>query len=292
MFDRIEFLISEALTALKRNTWMTFAAITTSCMALFLTGGVAFAYKGISDYAALLPSRFEMRIFLKEGVSPTDAAKDKAEFAKIPGVKDVVWLPRDKAWANFRVQNPDYPTEGLENPLPDAFTLTLSDVDKAEGIAKTIAENKTVAPDGVVYLKREREMLSQALGFLRLIGIALGGLMLITSGVLIYNAIRMTIVARRREFNIMRLVGATSSTITIPLLIEGVIQGVIGGVLASLLVKGSHNYLYTQLGSFSGIIKMGPLSYSTIFISLVSLGAVYGLVCSLIAIRDKKKLQS
>jgi len=202
-------------------------------MALFLTGGVGFAYKGISEYAAQLPTKFEIRAFLKDEIKPAEATEAQLRLKRIPHTASVILVPRADAWETFKKQNPDYPTTGIDNPLPDSVTVTLSDVEKSEEVVAAIQKDPSVAKDGVVYLKKERDLVAQTLSFLRLIGLALGGLMLATSGVLIYNAIRMTIVSRRREFRIMELVGATRSTIVVPLLIEGVIQGVAGGFLAS-----------------------------------------------------------
>lgn len=286
MFDRLEFLLSEAFTALRRNPWMTFAAITTSCMALFLTAGVAFAIRGVNQYAATLPSQFEIRVFMQDGVNKDDVTAAMVAVKKIPSVRTVVWTPRDKAWADFKKANPEYPTTGLENPLPEALTVTVDEVDKAPAIAEALAKVPKVAKDGVLYLRKEREMLSQALGFLRTLGLSLGTLMVLTSAVLIYNAIRMTIVARKREFRIMRLVGANASTILVPLLIEGAVVGMVGGLLASGLIQGTHWYLTEQFKAFSGIVQMGPLTYREVVTLLLVAGAIYGLVCSTLAIRD------
>lgn len=288
MWDRIEFLFSEAFTALRRNILMSLAAITTSCVALFLTGGVGFAIKGVNEYAATLPSRFEVRVFLKDRVDQDQIKETAEQIRAIPGVASAVLLPREAAWQRFKQENPDYPTTGLENPLPDAFNVRLTNVDDIEVVAGQIKKIPTVSPgDGVQFLRREREMLSQAISVLRLVGVALGGMMLITGAILIYNTIRMTIVARRREFRIMRLVGATRATIVVPLLIEGMMHGMAGAILASLMVKGSHQFLASQLESFSGVVRVGPLDFSQVFGVMLTLGLAYGLACSLFAVRGR-----
>lgn len=288
MWDRIEFLFSEAFTALRRNILMSLAAITTSCVALFLTGGVGFAIKGVNEYAATLPSRFEVRVFLKDRVDQDQIKATAEQIREIPGVASAVLLPREAAWQRFKQENPDYPTTGLENPLPDAFNVRLTNVDDIEVVAGQIKKIPTVSPgDGVQFLRREREMLSQAISVLRLVGIALGGMMLITGAILIYNTIRMTIVARRREFRIMRLVGATRATIVVPLLIEGMMHGMAGAILASMMVKGAHQFLANQLESFSGVVRVGPLDFNQVFGVMLTLGLAYGLACSLFAVRGK-----
>lgn len=265
---------------------MTFAAITTSCVALFLTGGSAFAFKGINEYASTLPSRFEMRVFLKDDAKKADVDAAIAALKKNSGVDTAIWVPKDKAWTDFQKSNPSLMVEGLENPLPEAITVTLKEIKEAERVAQAAQKLPQVAPDGVQYLKRERDMLDQALGLMRVLGLTLGLVMIITSATLIFNAIRVTIVARRKEFRIMSLVGATASTVVIPLMIEGAVTGLIGGLLAALLVQGTHWYLSEQLQAFSGIIKLGPLSLQPVALTLGVVGGTFGLVCSMVAVKD------
>ena len=282
MLDRIEFLVSEAFTALRRNTWMSFAAITTSCMALFLLGGMGFAYKGISDYASTLPSKFEIRVFLKDAKTGTQTLATIESISKMKGVDKAVLVPKAEAWSRMQRDMPDI-TKGIANPLPDAINVTLKDVDRANEIAVLIRRMPIVEKEGVKYEGETQALLSQTLALLRWIGSALGGLMLLTGGVLIYNAIRMTIVARRREIRIMRLVGATRTTVTVPLLIEGFI--------ASCLILGSHQLMSKLLTNLAGFIRLGGLPAGQVFGTIVVLGAAYGLACSLLAVRDPRGIE-
>ncbi len=287
MLDRIEFLFSEAFTALRRNTWMSFAAVTTTCVALFLLGGLGFAYIGVNQYAAQMPNKFEMRVFLRDKTTPAQVKDIGAKVRKIKGVSNAVFVARDTAWKRMQVEMPDV-TKGIENPLPDSYNITLSDIDQAEGVAAAIKRFPEVEPDGVKYESETRELISQTLALLRFVGLTLGTLMLLTGAVLIYNAIRMTIVARRREIRIMRLVGATRLMVVTPLLIEGVVQGVIGGALASLLILGAHASLARVLENMAGFVKLGALHGSQVLGPIVLLGALYGLICSLVAVRDPR----
>ncbi|MBL8060325.1 MAG: ABC transporter permease [Chthonomonas sp.] len=287
MLDRVEFMFSEALTALRRNTWMSFAAITTSCMALFLLGGMAFAYRGIAGYAETLPSKLEVRVFLKEQKTGFETKSAIEQIGKLKGVGSVTMVTKAEAWAKMQREMPDI-TKGITNPLPDALNITLKDVDSANNVAAAIRKMPIVERDGVKYEGETQALLSQTLTLLRWVGSALGGLMLLTGAVLIYNAIRMTIVARRREIRIMSLVGATRLTIVVPLLIEGIVQGAIGGLLAAILIVIGHQMMMKMLVNFASFIRVGALPIGMVFGSLVALGAVYGLICSLFAVRDPR----
>lgn len=289
LFDRMEFLLSEAWTALRRNTWMTFAAISTSAVALFLLGGIGLAYLGISRYAASLPGKFEMRVAIRDGVTPLQLTEVERKLKAVDGVSTVRLIPKQQAWKQQQVELPDV-TKGLDNPLPDSFAITLTNLDKSSEVAERITTIASVVPEGVSYLAEEQRMLSQALRLLQSLGIGLGGLMLLTSGVLIYNAIRLTILARRREIRIMRLVGATWSTIVTPLLIEGVVQGAIGGVIAALLLYSSHAGIQRLIEDVSVFGRLNAFPLAQTLLGLGVAGAVYGMFCSAVAVREPRKM--
>lgn len=290
MLDRLAFLLGEAFISLRRNTWMSFAAITTATMALFLLGGMGYAYLAINKYAASLPQRFEMRVFLQEGLTGEQIAETSKEIRSLEGVASLDWLPKDIAWREFRKQFPDL-TEQIDNPLPNAFKLRLKSVDQAPEVAAKIETMPAVEKNGVRYLDDERQLISEMLRLVRWLGLVLGGLMLLTSGVLIYNAIRMTIVARRREIRIMSLVGATQATIMIPLLIEGLVQGAIGGLLSAMLLWSAHLGFGKVLEGLSAMARVGAFSVAFWMFWLVAAGAAYGIVCSLAAIRDPRSIR-
>ncbi len=156
-------------------------------------------------------------------------------------------------------------------------------------IALQIQSHPAVEPGGVVYFDEERQMLTQVLDLVKKLGGVLGGLMLLTSGVLIYNAIRLTILSRRREIRIMQLIGATHFTIIIPLLIEGIFQGTAGGALAAGLLAFSHMSLQHLLENFTIMnhLSQFPLSESIAVLSVI--GAAYGLCCSGMAVIESHK---
>lgn len=288
MLDRIEFILGEAFSALRRNTWMTFAAVSTSAVALFLLGGLGYVYIGISRYMQSLPSRFEVRVFLQNDTSRMKVSETAAAIRKIGGVGKVIWIPREQAWAKFQRDYPEL-TTGEDNPLPDSFRVTLTELDKAPEVAAKIRSLPSVDPDGVKYLDDLQQLLSEALVLLRAIGLGVGGLMLLTAGVLIYNAIRLTIVARRREIRIMRLVGATRLMVSTPMLVEGIVQGSLGGLVAALLLWSSNAAVQRLVESMSSLGKLATFPLGGASLTLMALGAAYGLICSAIAVRDPGK---
>lgn len=290
MFDRIEFILGEAFTALRRNTWMTFAAVSTVAVALFLIGGLGATYLGVARYADSLTGRFVMRVFLRDGLAQADIDQVSSRLKSMEGVRDVQWISRDAAWRTFQRDFPDM-VEGIENPFPNSFELRLQDAQAAPSLAARIRGWSEIESNGVRYLSDAQQLITEALRLIRWLGFALGGLLLATGGVLIYNAIRLTIVARRREIRIMRLVGATPFTVSAPLLVEGVVQGAIGGALASLLLWSAHLGLDRLMANVSAIASLGAFDARFWLPVLAAAGAGYGLVCSTIAVRDPRRIR-
>ncbi|MBV6458273.1 MAG: hypothetical protein HONBIEJF_01398 [Fimbriimonadaceae bacterium] len=287
MLDRVEFLLSEALVSLRRNTWMTFSAISTAAVALFLIGCFGYTYWKVQSYASTLPAQFEMHVFLKETATKADVSDVAAKIRAMPEVEKAIWIPKEEAWKQRRRDMPEV-TEGLDNPLPEEFRIRLKDLAKAPDVAARIALLAPVEPNGVTYLGDEQQLLTQALSLLKWIGIGAGGLLLLTSGVLIYNSIRLTIVARWREMRIMQLIGASWSTIATPLLIEGIIQGAIGGVIAAFLLLGGHIGAQRSLEGISSTADIGEFPLGLAVLILTVIGAGYGVVCSVLAVRGRK----
>ncbi|MBS1716942.1 MAG: ABC transporter permease [Armatimonadetes bacterium] len=285
MLDRIEFLLGEALTALRRNGMMTLAAITTSAVSLFLIGGLSYAYFRVQEYGQTLPGKFEMRVFLRSGVKEGEISRTAEAIRKMPDVATVTWIPRDLAWAKQKREHPDL-TEGIENPLPDALKVKLKALTNADSVADNIRGLALVDPDGgVSYLKDEQRFADQSLQLIRWLGILFGSILLATAGILIYNAIRMAALSRRNEVRIMELVGASRAMIKAPFMIEGMVQGLLGGVVASFMILAAQRGLIQFLDSVK--IQATLPAYPMLFMlgALSLAGGAYGLVCSTAALR-------
>jgi cell division transport system permease protein len=115
--------------------------------------------------------------------------------------------------------------------------------------------------------------------------LVVGGVLFITAGVLIYNAIRLTVISRRLEIRIMQLVGASFLTIRIPFYIEGLIQGALGGVLATIVLFACQVVVEYRLPEFFANVKLPPFPWAMFLSVLPILGAAYGLLCSMMAVR-------
>lgn len=289
MLDRIEFLIGESFSALRRNTWMTFAAVTTVCMAIFILGGLGLAFFSFRNVVVGLGQRAEMKVLLLDTLPDRDASLLQGQILAIPGVKSATFVPRSEGLKQLLKENPDIDVEGLQidNPLPNAYVVRVTELKDFDTVADQVGKIKGVEPRGVKYPADEKNFLMDTVKVLQWLGMALGAIMLATSGILIYNSIRMSVVARRREIRIMQLVGATRFMVWAPMLLEGIVQGAIGGALATLILWGAHNVVQEAvIKGLSALGRPGVFPFSLAFTVLVGAGALYGFVCSLIAVRE------
>jgi len=287
MLDKIEFLISEALTALRRNGLMTFAAVTTAAASLFLLGGLAYVYYRVSNVAQDVSGKFEMNVNMKLKLPREQALVAADKIKAMPGVRSVTLMPKEQSWKDWR-KKLNLSAEGLDNPLPDTLRVLIADPNKADALVGQIELLPEVyQPKGIEYSKDAQKVIDTMMIVVRWVGGVLGTLLFATAGILIYNAIRLTVIARRREIRIMQLVGASYFTIWTPFVIEGIIQGIIGGVIAGFLLFGTNKAFAMFISDKAGFQFSVPVFPLWLMVALLaSAGASYGLLCSAFAVRE------
>lgn len=292
MIDHLEFLVGEALVALRRNGWMSVAAISTCAMALMLLGGLGYLYYRISSYASSQERQFEINVYMADATGREEARRVEEQIRKLEGIAETTLVPREEAPELFKRDFPDIPLEGLDlkSVFPDRIKVKVRDVNRVQQLSKAIQAMEGVRAEGVIYSSDWQKFLKDALQVIRIAGLILGGLMTFTAGVLIFNAIRLTIVARQREIRIMSLVGATHSTVAAPFFIEGALAGALGGLIASLILFVGHGVAGTFASTaWFGGHAMPDYPWRLMTSLLIGAGAAYGIICTHLALRDRKK---
>jgi cell division transport system permease protein len=182
-------------------------------------------------------------VYAKDSASFNQLQQLRDALATTPNVKKIDFITKEKALADERKKHPEaYELLG-NNPLPNLFRVTPRDPDKIDAIVDRLApiDPKTgkrkpqiAAVDEVRNRRDETSKILSATGLVKLLTAGLTALLVLTSIALISNTIRLSIFSRRREVEVMKLVGATNWFIRWPFVIEGVIVGLMGGVLAVL----------------------------------------------------------
>ena len=271
---------------------MNWAAISTVTVLLFLCGVSLQTTWQVDGVLQQVGSRLEIAVFLEPDV-PATALKSTLE--QFPEVAAVNVISREQAWedllADLGTTDIAAATDGLgQNPLVDELKVRTKAAATVPQLAPKLAQLRGV--DGVEYLDaafRQLAQLSQGFSFASLIVV---GLLTLTSISVITTTIRLIVVARVQEIEVMQLVGATNRWIYFPFLLQGMLFGVSGAVIAwgfMAITRQSMQTLLTQQPSFlqalAAGLQLSPLQLWLLPLILVGFGSGVGLMGSLLAVR-------
>jgi cell division transport system permease protein len=238
------FFLREALRALKRNAVPSFAAMATVLVTVLVLGVFIPVVQATTGAANDVRGKVIADVYLKTNATRTDIARVGNLIRRQPTVKSVQFVSKQQAYAEQKKQNPEaYQLLG-SNPLPDTYRVTPV---KPEDISKLRDALAPPGPSGarspvdkaIDEVRNREEDTNKILSVTRVVKLTmalLAGLLAIASVLLIANTIRLSLYARRREVEVMKLVGATDWFIRWPFVLEGVIVGALGGILAILLL--------------------------------------------------------
>ena len=285
------FLVHEGYLNIRRNGLMSIAALGTVAVTLTVLGASLWSVYRINEFAQQQPQTFnEIDVFLRPELTREDAIRCTGlRVERLPDVKQVHLIPREQAWKDLTSQDPTLTVAMPDDPLPDALHIEMADARNIQQLALTLRDaNWFPEVERVTDAGSEVRIM---LAFARLVkvigGSAAAGLFVATLFI-VYNTIRLTVFARRREIRIMQLVGATPWFIRLPLLLEGLFHGVAGAGIAgfivlffakqlALFVNQIHSPLIGDVPSQATPLKM--------MASLVLIGAFVGLTGSYLSIR-------
>lgn len=276
--------MSETWESLTRNKLMTLAAITTAAVSLLLLGGFLASWYEVERQVATLPDRFEMRVFLRDDATDEEVAAVTERLGRMSELVSIRYISREEGWRNFQKAQDSGVTADMPNPLPDSFIVKLRRLDEGDEAAQTIRAMPEVDRNGVVYMQEEQRQVMAFMRFVRFAGFAITGALMFSTAVLIFNTIRLTVLARRREIRVMKLVGASEFTIRVPFLLEAVAHGAAGGGFAAVALWFAAGITSRYMPGFvrpPGEIVAFPL----LLLALLALGGVFGMGCGVFATR-------
>ncbi|MET0762618.1 MAG: permease-like cell division protein FtsX [Thermoleophilaceae bacterium] len=240
---RFGFFVREALRGLRRSSAPALAALLTILLTALVLGVFIPIVQATTGTANEVRSRVVVDVYVKESATQLQQAELKQALESTGNVKSVEFISKGEALARAEEKNPRAFREGAEllgsNPLPASFRVTPEDPDRLGEIVQTLEQDgqpQFAAIDEVRDREEDTDKILSATGLVKALTAGLAVLLLFASIALIANTIRLSIVARRREVEVMKLVGATNWFIRWPFVIEGVIVGFFGGLLAVLLL--------------------------------------------------------
>jgi cell division transport system permease protein len=242
---RFGFFIREALRALRRNAVPSFAACATVLVTVLVLGVFIPVVQATTGAANEIRSKVLVDVYLKNGANNTDVERVRNKIEQTDGVGRVQFISKEQALASEReAGRGDYYDLLGSNPLPDLLRVT---PERPEDIVQVRDALAPLSPSGertaidasIDEVKDRKENTDKILSATRVVKLTMGllaALLALASLLLVANTIRLSMYARRREVEVMKLVGATDWFIRWPFVIEGVLVGALGGITAIALL--------------------------------------------------------
>ncbi|WP_025083390.1 permease-like cell division protein FtsX [Latilactobacillus fuchuensis] len=286
--------LDDSFKSLRRNGWMSVAAVSAVTVTLLLVGiffAMIFNFNKISKD---IENDVHVRVMIERGTTTKQKDQLQKKLEKMASVKDVTYSSRKKELnkvvgsygQSFKMFTGD------DNPLYDVYTVSTTKPTQTIKVAKKAKQLKHVYD--ATYGGNNAKKLFSVMSGVRRWGIGFTILLLFVAVFLISNTIRITILSRRDEIGIMRLVGATNSYIRWPFLLEGAWTGLLGVVIPILVVDIGYGWVYRHMA-----ISMASAGYSLLKpgmflfeldLTMAVIGIVIGALGSVISMRRFLKI--
>lgn len=304
---KLGYSLREAGSHFKRNWSTSLGAVVTIFLSLFIIGVFVLGSLMINNVVGDVESRVTIQAFLSDD-APKDAVKRYSEkLSSESHVAEVRFKDKDEALAEYKkTMTSKNSVDAIaqldgQNPLPASLVITLDDPQRVKAVAQEIVEDRDFAliahdakdPElSVRYGQGSVERLFTITNYLRIVGIVLVVLLVFVAFVFINNTIRLSIMARRREISIMRLVGASNGFIRGPFVMEGVIQAFIGSFLAVVSIEALRFILLPSVIESLQFLSLdlAVVIFVKTYLMLAGIGLVIGLFGSAIAMRRYLKV--
>ena len=284
--SNFSYLIKQGVVSVWRNRLMSFASFCIIMVSLLLISLAALLAAAINVVIGSAEDKNEILVYVDDA-SDEKLVKIEEELKNNGYTANVVFYSKEEAFEAKKEQMPDYAdvlNALKENPMPDTFRVTIKDISQIDEAKRTFE-----AIDGVSEVSAPYDFASVLVSLRTTLGI-IGGAMLIALVivciVIVYNASRTSVFARRKEIGIMKSVGATNAFIKFPFFIEGMFIGVIAGGVAWLLTKVSYEALISFFAEDLTIWKVLGLSniipFSEIMWYLLAFNCLAGALLSAI----------
>jgi cell division transport system permease protein len=240
---KVGFFLKEALRALRRNAAPSLAAFATVLITTLVLGVFIPVVRAATAKTNEVRNKIELEVFIHEDATNAETAKLGEQLRAIPHVERTQFVSKDEALRILRARlgaKSNIVEDLPGNPLPASYRIKLDDpgnVDLVKSSIQPVAANgKPHYISGAIDEVKDREddtnKILSATSTIKILLASLAGLLVLASVLLVANTIRLSVFSRRREVEVMRLVGATNWFIRWPFVIEGVIVGFLGGLVA------------------------------------------------------------
>ncbi len=285
---RLRTLFAEALRSIGANVSTTVASALSVLIGMFLVGVFIGLGTWLVSWSDEKKKELAVHVFIADEATPKEINGLRILLESDKRVKPggVTLITKEKALAIMRKRNRELTENLLSNPLPASFDVVPRRGEDTEGIALTVQRSKLPAVDQVRYGKEVSKRILQIARAIQIVFLVAVIVLLAASTILIANTIRLSIFARRREIEVMKLVGATNWYVRGPFMLEGVLTGLIGSLAAVvLLFLGREIAIPRILGHIQDDADVRALAFTWTAAALVMGGLAIGALGSGLTLR-------
>ena len=288
-------VVRDTFKSIERNNLMSAASVLSVIAALIILGIFLILTINVQEVTKDVESKLELKVFLQSGYTEQQKTTIEETLNESPLIESVSFESSQEALDKFTVSLEDYAPllsgyNSQNNPMPASFIIRVTDPNDLKAV-QTLA--MTFKDQGVEYVRYGQEYVEALVTFNKFtntLSIVVLIVLSLISVFIIYNTIKLTVFARRKEIGIMKYVGATNGYIRAPFILEGTLLGLIGAVVAFLIIRIAYYYILGLVGGnlflpvdaslASPSVVMGQL----VFFFLIY-GGFIGAVGSVFAIR-------
>lgn len=292
-FNTVKRHFRESFKSLGRNSWMTIASVSAVTVTLILVGVFMLVMMNLNKVASDLENDVEIKVLIDETADEAAEKELLAKIEKLPEVTEMTYSSKEEELTDLvKDFGDDFKLFEQSNPLRNVVYVKASEPQQTASLAKKI--DKFDYTYDVMYGEGKVEKLFNGLNIGRNIGLVLILGLLFTAIFLISNTIRITIIARRDEIEIMKLVGASNSFVRIPFLLEGMWLGLLGSIIPITVVATLYHNIYKTFapklkGEFIQLLHFSPLVYQVSGLLLL-IGVLIGVWGSFMSVRKFLKI--
>jgi cell division transport system permease protein len=294
--SKLFFFVQEGLRAMRRAGAPSLAAVITIVVTTVLLGVLIPILQTTQGKANEVRDQLELKVFLFDDATSAETAALKTKIEAISHVAAVDYVSKDQALQILkgRLDDPKVTDELNSNPLPASFDVKVDDADNLEAVRSALTplnasgQPEPLSPivDEVLDSRQEAGQIRAVTGAVKIVLFVITGLLLAASLGLIANTIRLSIYARRREVEVMRLVGATNWFIRWPFMVEGLVVGFIGGLIAvAILVVGKLTIVNPLSDRFALVHAQDTIAFLPLVLVLLAAAMVVSAIGSGITLR-------
>ncbi len=274
---------------------MGLASIGSVAAVLIILGFVLIIVLNINNVALVTKETFdEIAVYIKDDIDESQIDEIGKSFREIDGVMGVAYQTKDYALDKLKEDWGDdaFLLEGLRvNPLPNTYIVQLEDVSKSDAVIAKLQTFEGV--EDVQYYKDAVNSLIKIADFVKRIGAGLIIILLLISIFIISNTIKITVLNRRKEIELMQYIGATNGYVRGPFMVEGIMLGLIGSVVAIVIIFAGYNYIINYLAGryvallsgISGYMVGVEMIFSDLVIIFLTIGIGIGILGSLVSLK-------